>query len=164
MKNRIFFLLSCLGLGYIFTTMDIFNGPITPKLSDAQETLVHDTLVDYMKHDDVELVVVERHKVLRKEETPKHLKIYLRAYASSYNKDLNAYEGFQSPTILTYTKENNKWKLKDIWFPKDGSEYESSIRKAFPPNCVKEAMNLDGYDEEKHQAELEEVKALFEQA
>lgn len=164
MKNRIFFLLSCLGLGYIFTTMDIFNGPITPKLSDAQETLIHDTLVDYMKHDDVELVVVERHKVLRKEETPKHLKIYLRAYASSYTKDLNAYEGFQSPTILTYTKENNKWKLKDIWFPKDGSEYESSIRKAFPPNCVKEAMNLDGYDEEKHQAELEEVKALFEQA
>ena len=99
-----------------------------------------------------------------KEETLKHLKIYLRAYASSYTKDLNAYEGFQSPTILTYTKENNKWKLKDIWFPKDGSEYESSIRKAFPPNCVKEAMNLDGYDEEKHQAELEEVKALFDQA
>ena len=164
MKNRIFFLLSCLGLGYIFTTMDIFNGPIMPKLSDAQENLIHDTLVDYMKHDDVELVVVECHKVVRKEETLKHLKIYLRAYASSYTKDLNAYEGFQSPTILTYTKENNKWKLKDIWFPKDGSEYESSIRKAFPPNCVKEAMNLDGYDEEKHQAELEEVKALFDQA
>lgn len=53
MKNRIFFLLSCLGLGYIFTTMDIFNGPIMPKLSDAQENLIHDTLVDYMKHDDV---------------------------------------------------------------------------------------------------------------
>ena len=163
MKKRIF-LFYCYVLGYILTTMDIFNRPIAPKLSDAQETLIHDTLVDYMKHDDVELVVVERHKVLRKEETLKHLKIYLRAYASSYTKDLNAYEGFQSPTILTYTKENNKWKLKDIWFPKDGSEYESSIRKAFPPNCVKEAMNLDGYDEEKHQAELEEVKALFDQA
>lgn len=163
MKNRIFFLLLCLCLGYILTTMDIFNRPIAPKLSAAQETLIHDTLVDYMKHDDVELVVVERHKVLRKEETPKHLKIYLRAYASSYTKDLNAYEGFQSPTILTYTKENNKWKLKDIWFPKDGSEYESSIRKAFPPNCVKEAMKSEYYDEEKHQAEIEEVKALFDQ-
>mgnify|MGYP000373400240 FL=1 len=44
MKKRIFFLLLC--LGYILTTMDIFNRPIAPKLSDAQETLIHDTLVD----------------------------------------------------------------------------------------------------------------------
>ena len=62
MKKRVFFLLSCLCLGYILTTINIFNGPITPKISDAQETLIHNTLVDYMKHDDVELVVIERHK------------------------------------------------------------------------------------------------------
>lgn len=164
MKKHIFFLLLCLCFGYILTTIDIFNDPITPKLSDTQETLIHDTLINHMKHDNVELAVVERHKVLHKEETMNHLKIYLRAYACSYTRNLEAYAGYQSPIILTYTKENNEWKLKDFWFPEDGSEYENSIRKAFPPNCVKEAMNVDGYDEEKHQAEIEEVKALFDQA
>lgn len=73
-----------------------------------------------------------------------HTRVYLMALYQEYDLSdgkIVDVSGSHMPIILTFESIDDNYKLIEYWEPKDGDQYLSSIRDAFPKHCWHLATN-----------------------
>jgi hypothetical protein len=88
----------------------------------------------------------EVHKVYGTSDTKGVINVYMWSYYGGFNKDTGTetQSGHSLPAVIQLSKTDDHYKVTDYKEPKDGSLYQSSLKKMFPKKYVKSAEQDSG--------------------
>lgn len=101
----------------------------------------------------------ESHVILGKTEQNNSVIVYAMVLYEEYTYHDNSIQkgcGSHMPVAMTFQKSSEDgYTLSEFWVPEDGDRYSSSIKKEFPADLYKQAINTQNYIEQQ-QAECDE--------
>ena len=89
----------------------------------------------------------EVHKVYGTSESDGILSVYMWSYYGGFNKSTRTEKqaGHSLPAVVQLKKGNDKYELVDYMEPKDGTDYQSSLKEMFPAKYL-ELVRDEGND------------------
>lgn len=97
-------------------------------------------------------------------ETAYEVVIYALVMRKEYTSGFEMRElgGSYLPTALTFRVEDGVYELMEYWTPKDGTQYEPSIREKFPADYAEMALNDQNYAEALEADCMEQARAWLD--
>ncbi|GGA71590.1 hypothetical protein [Ornithinibacillus halotolerans] len=107
----------------------------------------------------------EVHKVYGTSEVDGVITVYIWSFFAGFNEStgMENQAAHSLPAVIQLSKQDNKYSVIDYTEPKDGSLYESSLKKMFPKKYVKLAQKDAGNIEDLQLEMDEKVKQWLEE-
>ena len=143
------FLTAVLCLVTVFSLAACGNVPEREKLSQlVGDAIIADNASSYYQGE----CCAEGHKILGSDLSGNCLKVYALTTFGNYGFQNDMFVKISGsgviPAVLTFEKNGEEYKLLEIEYPRDGSEYVKSIERMFPLKYRAAALNGDSaYDE-----------------
>lgn len=122
------------------------------------EDAIHASILNYNNKQDSlygsseNCFACEDHVILdKKADNSNMVIIYTMVLYQEYKlneNELSLITGIHIPTVLTFSLQEDNYRLEEYWIPDDGADYESEIKEKFPAEIYVDAINTQKYVKE----------------
>lgn len=164
-KKPAFWIIIVAVVAIIVAAVCLLTNPVGTDIDDQLKVFLDMRIAEHheSEHTGDNFISID-YKILKTKATPKETTVYMWVLYEeySYNGELKVEAGAHTPTVITATKTDGHYELKEYWTPRDGSYYSEDIKAKFPIYLWNKALDSQKYVDEQSANCLKNAQEYYE--